>query len=85
MISCGRTCICDVFSFGKYFHSLKGTSAAKINRNIEQKELNRLETLIATTMEKPELIETEKFKSALETKRDIQRDDSMTFVNENKD
>ena len=32
-------------------------------------------------MEKPDLIQPEKFKSALETKRDIQREDSMDFMN----
>jgi hypothetical protein len=40
-------------------------------RAIEAKELKRLETLIKSTMIKPDLIEPEKFKSALETKRDI--------------
>jgi hypothetical protein len=45
-ITCGRTCICDVFSFGKYSHSLKGTSAKKVDRVIEDKELKKLEALI---------------------------------------
>jgi hypothetical protein len=36
-------------------------------------------------MKKPELIEPEKFKSALETKRDVQREESILFANENKE
>lgn len=35
-------------------------------------------------MEKSELIMPEKFKSALETKRDIQREDSISFINQTK-
>ena len=77
MIVCGRKCTCDVFSFAKYSHSLNGTSAKKVQRKIESKVLKKLEALVGTTMEKPELIESEKFKSALDTKRDVQRDDSI--------
>ena len=40
-------------------------------RTIEAKELKRLENLIQQTMDKPELIKLEKFKSELETRRDI--------------
>jgi hypothetical protein len=43
--------------------------------------LNKLEALIATTMEKPELIKPEKFKSALETRRDFQREEGLQFIN----
>jgi len=71
MIVNGRTCTCDVFSFSKYSYSLEGTSAKRFQREIKEKELDKLEALIATTMEKPELIKPEKFKSALETRRDI--------------
>jgi hypothetical protein len=39
-----------------------------------------LEALLETTMKKPELIEPEKFKSALETKRDIQREGNISFI-----
>ena len=73
MLNCGRTCTCDVFSFAKYSYSLNGTSAARVRRKIELKKLKKLEELIKTTMENPELVEAEKFKSALDTKRDIQR------------
>ena len=31
-------------------------------------------------MEKPQLIKHEKFKSALETRRDVQREESLSFV-----
>lgn len=76
-IVCGRTCICDVFSYAKYLYSLRGTSAEKFERKIEPKELKKLEALIGATMTKPESIEPEKFKSVLDTKRDIQREDSI--------
>ena len=36
-------------------------------------------------MKRPELIQPEKFKSALETKRDIQRDEILSYVNEHTD
>ena len=73
MINCGRTtCICDVFSYGKYVHSINGSGSSKpYQRRIETKELSKLEALIETTMKKPELVEPEKLKSVLETKRDI--------------
>ena len=79
---CGRICTCDVFSFAKYHHSLKGRSTEEWKR--EDKELKKLEELIATTMTNPKLIKAEKFKTRLETKRDIQRDESTTFVSTNK-
>jgi hypothetical protein len=53
MGSCGKKCICDVFSFSKYSHSLSGTSATKFQRTIEEKELEKLEKLIETTMKNP--------------------------------
>ena len=46
--------------------------------------MNNLEALIAKTMENPGLIKSEKFKSILETKRDIQREDSLAFISANK-
>jgi hypothetical protein len=46
MVLCGRKCTCDVFSFGKYLHSLNETSAKKVQRNIESKELKKLEVLV---------------------------------------
>ena len=36
-------------------------------------------------MKKPELIKPEKFKTALETKRDTQREEIMSYVNKNAD
>lgn len=80
MLKFGRTCTCDVFSFSKYFYSVRGTSSKHFKRDIKGKELKKLEALIATTMEKPQLIKVEKFKSALGTRRDIQREESLTFV-----
>jgi hypothetical protein len=73
MSECGRTnCICDVFSYGKYKHSMNGSGSSKhYQRAIDVKELKKLEALIETTMKKPELIKPEQFKSALETRRDI--------------
>jgi len=46
MTMCGRKCTCDVFSFGKYLHSLNGTSVKKVQRKIESKELKKLEVLV---------------------------------------
>ena len=46
--------------------------------------MKNLEALIAKTMENPGLIKSEKFKSKLETKRDIQREDSLSFISANK-
>lgn len=71
MITCGRQCTCDVFSFAKYSYSLHGVSTTKVKREIDAKELRKFETLVNTTMQKPQLIEPEKFKSVLETKRDV--------------
>jgi hypothetical protein len=71
MFVCGRTtCICDLFSYGKYKHSMNGLSQP-YQRTIDPKELKKLEALIETTMKKPGLIKPEKFKSELETRRDI--------------
>jgi len=42
-----------------------------VQRKIELKELKKLEVLVKATMKKPELIESEKFKSVLDTKREI--------------
>ena len=49
-------------------------------RTIEDKEIKKLETLIQTTITKPELVQTEIRKTELETRRDIQRDDGLDFV-----
>jgi len=46
--------------------------------------MKNLEALIAKTMENPGLIKSEKFKSILETKRNIQREDSLAFISANK-
>ena len=46
--------------------------------------MKNLEALIAKTMENPGVIKPEKFKSMLETKRDIQREDSLAFISANK-
>jgi hypothetical protein len=80
MLLCGRTCTCDIFSFSKYSHSLKGTSAMKFERTIKNKDLKALEAQVAKTMLTPDIIKPEKFKSTLETRRDVQREDSMEFV-----
>jgi hypothetical protein len=53
MSECRRKCTCDVFSFAKYSHSLNGTSATKVQRIIEEKELKKLGELIETTMKNP--------------------------------
>lgn len=71
MIVCGRKCTCDVFSFAKYSHSLNGTSAKKVQRKIESKELKKLEELIETTMKNPELIQPEIYQSELDTRRNV--------------
>ena len=46
--------------------------------------MKNLNAVIAKTMENPGLIKPEKFKSMLETKRDIQREDSLAFIRANK-
>ena len=46
--------------------------------------MKKLETLVATTMENPDLIKPEKFRSALETRRNIQKEASIEFINHNK-
>jgi len=46
--------------------------------------MKNLDAVIAKTMENPGLIKPEKFKSMLETKRDIQREDSLAFISSNK-
>lgn len=46
---------------------------------MKNKELKKAEKRIAKTMDKPQLIKLEKFKSALETRRDIQREDILKF------
>lgn len=71
MLSCGKTCICDVFSFAKYSYSLQGTSTIPFQRKMNSNELKKLEDLIAPTMEKSELIKPEKPVSILETRRNI--------------
>jgi hypothetical protein len=82
MMVCGKTsCICDVFSHGKYSCSL-GTENKKYNRTIPDKDLKKLEDIIARVMKRPELILPEKFKTALETRRDIQRDEILSYINE---
>ncbi len=43
------------------------------------------EEVVARTVKKPELIQPEKFKSALETRRDIQRDEALSYINEHSD
>jgi hypothetical protein len=45
-----------------------------------KKDLKNVEKLIAKTMDKPQLIKSEKFKTELETRRDIQREESLSFV-----
>jgi hypothetical protein len=56
MSTCGKTtCICDVFSYGKYSHSI-GDSSENYQRIIEQNELKKLEDGIELTMKNPELI-----------------------------
>ena len=71
MFRCGKTCTCDVFSFSKYAYSFRGISSKHYQRVIKGKELKKSEKLIAATMVKPQLIKPEKFKTALETRRDI--------------
>ena len=85
MSVCGRTCTCDVFSYSKYSYSLQGTTGKSYQRTIDTKELKKLEALIETTMKKPELIEPEKFKSELETSRDIQQQENIEVVKKYKD
>jgi len=46
--------------------------------------MKMLESAIAKTIENPHLIKPEKFKSALETRRDLQREKSLAFVSANK-
>jgi len=46
--------------------------------------MKNLEILVAKTIANPELMKPEKFKSALETRRDIQREKSLAFVSANK-
>ena len=46
--------------------------------------MKNLEALIAKTMDNPGVIKPENFKSMLETKRDIQREDSLAFISANK-
>jgi len=46
--------------------------------------MKSLESMIRKTMENPKLIKPENFKSALETRRDIQREESLAFVGANK-
>jgi len=53
-------------------------------RELKNQEMKRLETLIAKTIFNPKLIKPEKFKSALETRRDIQRENSLVFISDNK-
>lgn len=53
-------------------------------RHIKGKEMRSLEAVIEKTMVNPKLIKPEKFKSALETRRDIQREKSLAFVSANK-
>lgn len=56
MVLCGKmSCVCDVFSYGKYFHSLGGSSD-NFKRAIGEKELKKLENGISLTMTRPELI-----------------------------
>ena len=77
MVVCGKaSCICDVFSYGKYSHSINNANK-NYQRTIDAKQLKKLEANIELTMKNPELIKPEKFKSALETRRDIQREKSL--------
>ena len=46
--------------------------------------MKNLNAVIAKTMENPGLIKPEKFKSMLETKWDIQREDILAFISANK-
>ncbi len=71
MVVCGKmSCICDVFSHGKYSYSIN-TANTKHHRTIQDEHLKMLEEIIARVITKPELIKPEKFKTALETRRDI--------------
>jgi transcriptional regulator NrdR family protein len=82
MVVCGKTsCICDVFSRGKYSYSL-GAANEKYQRAIQTEDLRKLEEIIARVIKRPELIQPEKFKTALETRRDIQRDEILSYINE---
>ena len=87
MQTCGRTtCVCDIFSYGKYVHSVSAWGTNKpYQRTMEKNELRKIEAMIDTTMKKPESIEPEKLKTMLETKRDIQRDDSISFIDKSKE
>jgi hypothetical protein len=85
MLLCGRKCICDVFSYSKYSHSLMGTSEEKVQRTICEKDLRKFEALVEATMKNPEIIKPEKRKPLLETKRDVQRQESLKFIKANKD
>jgi hypothetical protein len=56
MVLCGKiSCVCDVFSYGKYSYSIS-ESSKNYQRSIETKELKKLEDGITLTAAKPELI-----------------------------
>ncbi len=77
MVVCGKiSCTCDVFSYGKYSHTIN-TANTNYQRAIAANQLKKLEAYIERTMKNPELIKPEKFKSALETRRDIQKEKSL--------
>ncbi len=77
MVVCGKSsCTCDVFSYGKYTHSIN-TANKNYKRAIQAKQLKKLEANIELTMNNPDLIKQEKFKSALDTRRDIQKEKSL--------
>jgi len=57
MITCGRlNCICDVFSYAKYKHSINSIENKPYGRTFKTNELIKLEEVVELTMKQPELI-----------------------------